>query len=105
MLYIDTSDSKETKVAIVQDDKRYEYMEKTDPATKSQNVLPLIEVALKEHNLTLRDITAIEVNPGPGSFTGTRVGVAVANTLGWTLGIPVNGQKQAVPKYAESKFD
>lgn len=105
ILHIDTSDSQKTEVAIIADGKKCEYVEKTDPATKSQNVLPLIEKALTENKLSLKDLTAIEVNAGPGSFTGTRVGVSVANTLGWTLGIPVNGQKQAVPKYNMSKFD
>ncbi len=60
---------------------------------KSQALLPLIEKALKKQKLSVADIGAIRINPGPGSFTGLRVGVAVANALGWTLGIPVNGRK------------
>lgn len=63
-----------------------------------------------------KGITAIEVNTGPGSFTGTRVGVAVANALGFALDIPVNGSprspreagkkgKIVLPKYTKSKFD
>lgn len=40
-----------------------------------------------------KDIKAIEVETGPGSFTGLRVGVAVANALGLALKIPVNGKK------------
>ena len=35
----------------------------------------------------------IEVETGPGSFTGIRIGVAVANALAYSLGIPVNGRK------------
>ncbi len=104
-LYIDTSNSQVTKVAIIKDGVTSVFEKKTDPATKSQNVLLLIEKALNEEGLTLKEISAIEVNCGPGSFTGTRVGVTVANTLGWVLGIPVNGKKQAVVTYAESKFD
>ena len=33
---------------------------------KSQGVLPLIERVLKENNLSLQDLTGIEVNTGPG---------------------------------------
>ncbi|MBI2019279.1 hypothetical protein HYS95_01250 [Candidatus Daviesbacteria bacterium] len=40
-----------------------------------------------------RDLEGIEVETGPGSFTGLRVGVSVANALGFALGIPVNGKK------------
>ena len=39
------------------------------------------------------DIKGIEVETGPGSFTGLRVGVSVANALGFALNIPVNGKK------------
>jgi tRNA threonylcarbamoyl adenosine modification protein YeaZ len=34
---------------------------------------------------------AIVVCVGPGSYTGTRVGVVVANTLGWSWTVPVYG--------------
>lgn len=54
-------------------------------------VLEKIDGLLKKHHLTMDQISAIKVNPGPGSFTGTRVGVAVANALAWSLHKPVNG--------------
>jgi len=73
----------------------------------SQVLLPSIVKILKKNKLELKDLIGIEVNPGPGSFTGTRVGVAVANALGFALKIPVNGKKGkiVIPKYAKSKFD
>lgn len=46
-----------------------------------------------------KNLKAIEVKSGPGSFTGIRIGVAVANALGYALGIPINGGKMAVPEY------
>ncbi|HCM37551.1 MAG: hypothetical protein UV61_C0002G0102 [Candidatus Gottesmanbacteria bacterium GW2011_GWB1_43_11] len=104
-LYIDTSDSGKTTVALIIDGIRKEYVEVTNKETRSQNVLPLIEKALQSEKLTLKDLTDIKVHPGPGSFTGVRVGVAVANTLGWTLKIPVNGKPIELPQYAASKFD
>lgn len=58
----------------------------------SQLLLTLISEALSSQRSTLKDLTDIEVFTGPGSFTGLRVGVAVAQTLGWSLQIPVNGK-------------
>lgn len=73
----------------------------------SQVLLPQIIKVLKKKKASFADISKIKVNTGPGSFTGTRVGVAVANALGFALNIPVNGKKGkiAVPKYEKSKFD
>ncbi len=73
----------------------------------SQVLLPMIDKILKKASVKLNDLTAIEVNIGPGSFTGTRVGVSIANAFGFALGIPVNGKrgKIALPKYEKSKFD
>src|SRR5579872_1041292 len=67
----------------------------------SQVLLPMIVKILKSNKSAFQDISSIEVNPGPGSFTGTRIGVSVANILGFALNIPVNGKKQniVIPKY------
>lgn len=94
-LFIDTSQVNFVKVAADQ-------FEKTSQSriVKSQMVLPLVEELLREHNFKLSDITEISVVTGPGSFTGLRVGAAVANALGYLLGVPVNGKKTlAIPTY------
>ena len=73
----------------------------------SQALLPLIVKILKKNKLEVSNIKSIRVATGPGSFTGTRVGVAVANALGFALDIPINGQRHkiATPIYEKSKFD
>ncbi|HXS15279.1 MAG TPA: tRNA (adenosine(37)-N6)-threonylcarbamoyltransferase complex dimerization subunit type 1 TsaB, partial [Candidatus Saccharimonadales bacterium] len=58
---------------------------------RGQVVLPIIDRLLKDHGLTPQSLDSIEVNAGPGSFTGVRVGVSIANALSFSLGIPVNG--------------
>lgn len=98
VLIIDTSNSQETIVGLKIDGKGY-FLKGKSKILKAQNVLPLMEKILKKHNLQPNDLTAIKVNTGPGSFTGLRVGVAVANALAWALKIPVNGKKQVEPEY------
>lgn len=90
VLFIDTSDSKEIKVGLKIDGKKYFKKKKME---KAQIVLSMIENILEEHELNIRSIDMIEVATGPGSFTGLRVGVSIANTLGAFLNIPINGQK------------
>lgn len=101
ILIIDTSDSQETIVGLRINSKEY-FLKGKSKVLKAQNVLPLITKILKRHKLKPADLTAIKVNRGPGSFTGLRVGIAVANTLAWSLKIPVNGKRvgeSIEPKY------
>mgnify|MGYP001593905819 CR=1 FL=1 len=59
----------------------------------SQTLLPAIEKILKQSKIKMQDLKGIEVNTGPGSYTGIKVGVSVANALAFALNIPVNGKK------------
>ena len=46
---------------------------------------------LQEKTGDLHKITGIGVMKGPGSFTGLRIGLTVANTLADSLGVPIVG--------------
>jgi len=92
IIYIDTKDQKQIKVALKKDGEVIDSLSE-DREFGSQVLLPLIEKILKTNKLEFKDLTEIEVETGPGSFTGLRVGVSVANALGFSLGIPVNGKK------------
>ncbi|MEJ2348076.1 MAG: tRNA (adenosine(37)-N6)-threonylcarbamoyltransferase complex dimerization subunit type 1 TsaB [Patescibacteria group bacterium] len=98
-LYIDTSDSE--KIVIGLDGERFETEARKE---KSQKLLPFINELLKKKGKKIEDLKEIEVNTGPGSFTGLRVGVSVANAIGWTLGIPVNGKNLKKDESIEIKY-
>ena len=86
-LYIDTSQREEITISL--DKEIYKTSSKKE---KSQRLLPFIDEVLRKKKITLKDLTEIKVNTGPGSFTGLKVGVSVAQALGWALKIPVNGK-------------
>lgn len=54
-------------------------------------LVPAIEEALKRTDTTMRDLTAIAVTRGPGSFNGLRVALSVAKGLVAALEIPLLG--------------
>lgn len=71
---------------------------------KSQKLLSFLDEVLKREKYSLMDVNEIEVATGPGSYTGLRVGVSVAQTLGWVLKIPVNGKKVYNGEVVEIKY-
>ncbi|HSW98169.1 MAG TPA: tRNA (adenosine(37)-N6)-threonylcarbamoyltransferase complex dimerization subunit type 1 TsaB [Candidatus Saccharimonadales bacterium] len=88
-IFIDTTSNQEVTVSLTVDGEK-DSVTKPLERQKAQVVLPILESLLAKHALTLSDVDSIEVNPGPGSFTGVRVGVSIANALSFALGIPVN---------------
>jgi len=93
ILHINTKDQKKVEVSLMKDGKIFKTLTE-DREYGSQVLLPMIEKLLKNSSLDLKDLKGIEVETGPGSFTGLRVGVSVANSLAYSLGIPVNGKEQ-----------
>jgi tRNA threonylcarbamoyladenosine biosynthesis protein TsaB len=92
ILYINTQDRETIEVSLKKDGPVIKTLSDKNKFG-SQVLLPLINKLLKEEKLTYQDLKGIEVAKGSGSFTGLRVGVSVANALGFSLGIRVNGKE------------
>lgn len=86
-LYIDSCDNLKTTIKI--EDIVYT---KTYQSPREQDVLGAIVECLNKQQINLNQISQIFVKVGQGSFTGTRVGVSIAQALSFSLGIPVNNQ-------------
>lgn len=87
-LFIDSATSTLVVAIIIDDEVAYIY-NKEAGKDMSSTIMPVIEEAFKQTNLTPQDIDKIFVSTGPGSFTGIRVGLTVAKTMAWALNIPI----------------
>lgn len=92
ILILDTADNKKISVSLRINNKEYIKIQRIK-SNKTQIILPMIDSLLRKHNVGLEDIGEIEVNAKPRSFTGLRVGMAIANALGFVLNIPVKFEK------------
>lgn len=93
-LFIDTSSFSLT-VGLIIDDKVYR--RDIDSVNEhSKYALSELNALFKEFNVKPRELDKIMVVSGPGSFTGVRIGVTIAKTIGWSLKknvIPVSSLK------------
>ena len=62
-----------------------------DAMRHGELLAPGITAVLDEAGVPRQDVTAIAVGVGPGPFTGLRVGLVTARTLGAVLEVPVYG--------------
>ena len=61
------------------------------PREHTQKILPTVDDVVKEAGLTLSDIDYIAYGQGPGSFTGVRIGISIAQGLAFGLAIKMVG--------------
>lgn len=94
-LFLDTTSNKEIIVRLTIDKNIFE--EKIAiQNNRTQIVLPTIEKLLRENDMNVHKIEKVVINPGPGSFTGVRVGSSIANSIIFSLGL---SQKLVEGKY------
>ncbi len=53
------------------------------PAIHDRELATMTETLLNSHSLSVKDLDAVAVSEGPGSFTGLRIGIAFAKALCW----------------------
>ncbi|WP_423185879.1 tRNA (adenosine(37)-N6)-threonylcarbamoyltransferase complex dimerization subunit type 1 TsaB [Alishewanella sp. d11] len=61
------------------------------PQQHSKRILPMVQQVLAEAGVSLNQLNGIVFGRGPGSFTGVRIGVSVAQGVAFGVDVPVYG--------------
>jgi tRNA threonylcarbamoyladenosine biosynthesis protein TsaB len=85
------TDNPESELGLYENDQQKNYLKWTAHRQLAESIhQKIVELLTQSHN-ELDDIKAIVCFRGPGSFTGLRIGLSVANAMSYSLKIPIVG--------------
>lgn len=76
-------------VALSRDGQVVSFRERNEPNIHASQLTVFIEAVMKEARVKFKDLSAVAVSKGPGSYTGLRIGVSTAKGLCYALNIPL----------------
>lgn len=89
ILHLETS-TKACSVALSRDGELCALQEVlNDDFSHSENLTLFVQNVLDQAQLSMKDLSAVSVASGPGSYTGLRIGVSTAKGFCYALGIPL----------------
>jgi tRNA threonylcarbamoyladenosine biosynthesis protein TsaB len=86
------TDKPEAEIGLYDDDKRLAYDVWHAHRQLAETLHSRIQNVLDRQGLNLHDVTGVVCYKGPGSFTGLRIGISVANALAYSLNVPIVGE-------------
>ena len=88
------TDKPEAEIGLFDNNKPLTYHEWLAHRKLAETINLEIKNVLEAKKLSLSEIEGIVVYQGPGSFTGLRIGISVANALADSLQVPIVGIKE-----------
>lgn len=90
LLSLDTA-STTLSLALLEGDNVLAKFDETMLRGQAERLVPEIQNLFQKSDREIKDLSAVAVGVGPGSFTGVRVALSAARGLGLALDIPVYG--------------
>lgn len=94
-LFLNCANRENSQVILFQDQKEFDRIEHV-----KDEVSAIIDLA-KKHKLVPTDIEKVEINKGPGSFTGLKKAAAIANAFNFAKGAIKNWGDLILPEYGK----
>jgi len=87
------TDNPDAELGLFEDKTRLQYVSFLAHRTLAENLPKKIEQLLNQQNLNWQSIQGIVCYLGPGSFTGLRIGLSLANACAYSLKVPIVGSE------------
>ena len=94
-------------VALAKNDRLLSLRESCESRQHAQNLAVYVEEILRENDLDAKDLDAVAVGMGPGSYTGLRICVSLAKGICYGAGIPLIavGSLEALTRVALEDYE
>ena len=83
------TDNPNAELGLYDDEHRLDYHEWLADRQLAETINTRIKELLDRNNHELTHVKAVIIFKGPGSFTGLRIGISVANALAFSLKVPI----------------
>ena len=83
------TDKPEAELGLFDDNEQIDYLTWQAHRELGQTIHSQIKALLDEHDKPIEDLQAIVAFQGPGSFTGLRIGITVANGFAYANQLPI----------------
>jgi len=87
------TDKPEAEIGIFDDSQQLVYKTWLAHRELAESLHQVLADVLAEQQMTLEQIEGLVVYEGPGSFTGLRIGITVANALAYSFSVPIIGAR------------